>query len=185
MTIQLLDPTRLDFKQIEAIIELQMQSHRDFADEPMRKDGFVTLLTPPSFFREEEVVCFIAHDKGQVCGYIIGVIGDATYGNRILNELNQQLNNLNKIGNLRAYQRMILAQVCVHLHHRKQGIAQKLYEAMVAHADKLPGMLALFTEIDIDNKSSKQLHEKVGFKGIHEYQSGNQTFSVMYKPVPR
>lgn len=84
---------------------------------------------------------FVAEEEGK----IIGFVGYSRYRTRA------------------AYDATVETTLYIHHEHRKQGVATKLMEYLIAYAKECPDVHVLVAVITSVNDASNQLHEKLGF----------------------
>ena len=73
---------------------------------------------------------------------------------------------------------IVMGQICIDKHYRKQGIFRKLYEHM--KAEVISPFSAIITEVDCKNKRSLDAHYAIGFQKLKSYHSGGQDWELIY-----
>lgn len=177
MRIKVRELKKDSYKDVCNVLEIQLANHKNVLPKEKRGEGFVTLLTPPSYLKSDDVFCFIAKDTDskdkKMVGYIICVKAKSDLKNHIIDSLKEALPSTgNEI--------MIVAQICVESGSRGNGIAQLLY-AIAATNAKANSFQKLVTEIDVSNEASLKAHKKAGFKKAKKYQLDGQTFQIIEK----
>ena len=169
-----------DSSALLGLLEIQLSNHINVIPESKRNLGFVTLLTPPSFFAHSEVECSIAtNDHLKVVGYVIALPAHETFANNILEMLKKECveRGIPSGGKGRI---ATIAQICVDRKHRQEGIAFALY-AHIFRTLSLNGYGRVITEIDATNSGSKILHQKLGFEQAAKYEVRGQSFEIIQK----
>jgi len=151
-----------------AVLEIQMENHKEvLISGTDTKNGYLTFLSPPSYFFDGNITCFVAKQEENIAGYVMLVVNDedmALY-NRTISEIRAKIQS-DAPQEIKNYY-VILAQVAVAKTYHGKGIAKALYEHVL---EKISGSYsAIVTMIGICNNHSTAFHAKMGFETLHTY----------------
>ena len=154
-----------------------MTNHVSYLPVTQRNNGYVSLLTPPSFLKEISgmhdniLVAFRESAPETILGYVITVNHSEAQHSPLLKELAENLHDLG----LR--HSTIVAQICVRneLAGTRSGIGSRLYNHVNEQRKIWAVTEPLVTEVSTKNYPSSLFHKKKGFKTVHTYKDGYGT----------
>jgi len=162
-------------KELKQILDLQQQNlPKNLTKEEKETQGFVTVEHDfDTLHKMHEVHPHtIATDGDNVIGYVLSmskVFGDSI---AVLKPMFREIEKTNAADDF-----IVMGQVCVAKGYRGKGIFRSLYNKM---AESFSGEFScIITEVDALNTRSLNAHKAIGFKGLCEYEAGNQTWKVI------
>lgn len=159
--------------ELKQIIELQKTNLRETVGEEVARDqGFVTAVHDPEVLAAMNAAAasVIAKDGTIVVGYALTMLrrfaDDVPALTEIVEQQNkavykgQRLGDTNYLG---------MGQVCVAEAARGQRLVDRMYKYMRGcYSIHYP---YLVTAIDVRNSRSRRVHERIGFREVHEFHS--------------
>jgi hypothetical protein len=167
--------------ELEQIVQLSYKNLRTRISEEQRKQqGFITWNYSFQLLKQMNDQCahVIVKDKGNVVGYALVALKEASIFHKDLNAMMNHLETLqyeNKL--LQQCKFYVMGQICVDGAYRSKGVFQMLY---MHHKKSFEHNFDfVVTEISTNNPRSMRAHEKVGFKTIHNYTDALDEWNVV------
>lgn len=159
--------------ELKQIIDLQKTNLRETVGEEVAQDqGFVTAVHDPKVLAEMNAAAasVIAKDGTKVVGYALTMLRRFAEDVPALTEVVEQQNKtLYKGQCLGDTNYLSMGQVCVAEAARGQRLVDRMYKYMRGcYSIHYP---YLVTAIDVRNTRSRRVHERIGFKEVHEFHS--------------
>lgn len=158
--------------EVDLILELQIQNHRDHVDPiTAARDGFTSVRHDRDVLQamNRQHPSAIALADGKLAGYCLMMAQDFSDQVPILQPMFAMLDNLNwrnqaLAGNQRWF---VMGQVCVAQEFRGMGVFDGLYHHL--RDTYAPQFDFTVTEISQRNARSLRAHRRVGFETLHVY----------------
>lgn len=170
--------------QVEQILELQAQNHRDHVDAATAsRDGFTSVRHDPETLQVMNRQCpsAIALSDAKLAGYCLMMPQSFRSRIAILQPMFALLDQLHWKGQALAQNPcwFVMGQVCVAQEFRGQGVFDGLYQQL--RKTYSPQFDFVITEISQRNGRSLRAHRRVGFELLHAYDDSvaDETWEVV------
>lgn len=166
---------------LQGILDLQSANSKEALSETeISQEGFVTVKHSEEALRQMSALTpqVIALDEGKVVGYVLSM--DKALAS-LIPELQPMFDVFDtlpyKEGVLSSYPFIVCGQACVHKDYRGRALLDRMYFKMKAIF--APERDFCLTEISVANTRSQRVHERVGFKTIHNFQDDTDDWNVV------
>ena len=158
-------------KDVQGILTLQQKNLATKLTEAyMQSQGFVTVAHR---FQDLEKMrdiepSIIAKDDDEIIAYILAMTQQSKNDIPVLVPMFDMFDKISYWGKpVAAYNYLVVGQVCVDEKYRGKGIIDNCYEAYKTHFQGKYDFAV--TEIAAKNMRSINMHQRIGFKEIHQY----------------
>ncbi len=166
---------------LEEILKLQQENlAAQLSVAEAREQGFVTVKHTLDVLRtmHDVLPSVVAMEERHLVGYALSMARECRPLIPVLEPMFQVLDWLTvdrrPLANRPYY---VMGQVCVAKAHRGRGVLEALYAAhRNAYASKFE---LLITEISVRNVRSMKAHARMGFRDIHRYEDGAESWVVV------
>lgn len=162
-------------EELQQILELQRRNlPHSLTSEEKLLDGFVTVEHDLEILSRMNNSCahVIAKDGTMVIAYALCMHPKFGHEIEVLRPMFAEISNLEVIENF-----IVMGQVCIDKHYRKQGVFRTLYEEMLSGIK--PEFQMIITEVDIKNSRSLNAHLGIGFEEMSRYHAGGQDWALI------
>ena len=162
-------------EELKQVLEIQQQNRpENLDDSEVRNEGFVTVQHSLDLLKKMNDVCahILAKDGEKVVGYALCMHPEFKDRIPIIRAMFNRVARL-----LPGEPYIVMGQVCIDKHYRKQGIFRQLYGHM--REAVIEDFKQIITEVDETNQRSLQAHYAVGFEDLEVYEADGRIWHLL------